>query len=222
MLESNLELKGSSFTLSVLHIKSAELQKIRIELEEKLAIAPQFFLGAPLVLNLAAVAEQDINLSELKQILIEQGLVIVGVTSGSESQLSAAKDLGLAVIKPGKTVESKFINAPKSTQIVKKNIRSGQQIYAKNADLIVVGTVSNGAEVIADGSIHIYGTLRGKAMAGATGDNNAVIIAHRMESELISIAGQYWLAENLAEHDTDKACCIRLADESLLFEPLTF
>ncbi|WP_133406733.1 septum site-determining protein MinC [Parashewanella tropica] len=222
MLESNLELKGSSFTLSVLHIKSADLEKIRNELAEKLAIAPQFFLGAPLVLNLEAVALSELNLIELKQLLNEYDLIIVGVTGGSEQQHNSAKEIGLATMKAGKTVSSKSINAPKTTQIVKKNIRSGQQIYAKNADLIIFGAVSNGAEVIADGSIHIYGSLRGKAMAGATGDKNAIIIAHKLEAELISVAGQYWLTENLAEHDTESACCIKLDNESLIFESLPF
>lgn len=103
---------------------------------------------------------------------------------------------------------------------MKQNIRSGQQVYAKNGDLIIFGAVGNGAEVIADGSIHIYGALRGKAMAGAAGDSSAVIIAHSLEAELVSIAGQYWLAENLQQHSSDKSGCIRLNGESLIVESL--
>ena len=92
---------------------------------------------------------------------------------------------------------------PRETKVIQRNIRSGQQIYAAQADLVIIGDVSNGAEVIADGSIHIHGKLRGKAMAGAEGQTSACVIAQKIEAELISIAGHYWLAETIAEHSKD-------------------
>jgi septum site-determining protein MinC len=219
MSKPSLELKGASFTLSVLHINSSDLHAVMAELDSKLAQAPQFFLGAPLVVNLSAIQHDSINLSELKDLLISRQLVIVGITGATTVLSQQAKELGLAIIKAGKQSTTPP-PAPRQTKIVKQNIRSGQQVYAKNGDLIIFGAVGNGAEVIADGSIHIYGALRGKAMAGAAGDTSAVIIAHSLEAELVSIAGQYWLAENLQQHSSDKSGCIRLAGESLMVESL--
>ena len=219
MSKPSLELKGASFTLSVLHINSSDLQAVMTELDHKLAKAPQFFLGAPLVVNLSAIQHDSLNLSALKDLLISRQLVIVGITGATTVLSKQAKDLGLAIVKAGKQ-SSTPPPAPRQTKIVKQNIRSGQQVYAKNGDLIIFGAVGNGAEVIADGSIHIYGALRGKAMAGAAGDTSAVIIAHSLEAELVSIAGQYWLAENLQQHSSDKSGCIRLNGESLMVESL--
>jgi len=219
MSKPSLELKGASFTLSVLHINSSDLQAVMTELDSKLAQAPQFFLGAPLVVNLSAIQHDSLNLSALKDLLISRQLVIVGITGATTVLSKQAKDLGLAIVKAGKQ-SSTPPPAPRQTKIVKQNIRSGQQVYAKNGDLIIFGAVGNGAEVIADGSIHIYGALRGKAMAGAAGDTSAGIIAHSLEAELVSIAGQYWLAENLQQHSSDKSGCIRLDGESLMVESL--
>lgn len=219
MSKPSLELKGASFTLSVLHINSSDLQAVMTELDSKLAQAPQFFLGAPLVVNLSAIQHDSLNLSALKDLLISRQLVIVGITGATTVLSKQAKDLGLAIVKAGKQ-SSTPPPASRQTKIVKQNIRSGQQVYAKNGDLIIFGAVGNGAEVIADGSIHIYGALRGKAMAGAAGDTSAVIIAHSLEAELVSIAGQYWLAENLQQHSSDKSGCIRLDGESLMVESL--
>ena len=219
MSKPSVELKGASFTLSVLHINSSDLQAVMLELDSKLAQAPQFFLGAPLVVNLSAIQHDSLNLRDLKDLLISRQLVIVGITGATTVISKQAKDLGLAIVKAGKQ-SSTPPPAPRQTKIVKQNIRSGQQVYAKNGDLIIFGAVGNGAEVIADGSIHIYGALRGKAMAGAAGDTSAVIIAHSLEAELVSIAGQYWLAENLQQHSSDKSGCIRLNGESLMVESL--
>lgn len=220
MQKPSLELKGSSFTLSVIHINHTDLAAVANELDSKLAIAPQFFIGAPLVVNLGAITDADYNLAGLKDLLISRQLVIVGVTSAPTALIKQAKALGLAIIKSGKQSETQP-QLPKTTKIVRQNVRSGQQIYAQNGDLIIVGAVGNGAEVIADGSIHIYGNLRGKAMAGANGDKNAVIIAQSLDAELVSIAGQYWLTENLQAHATSKSGCIRLAGDALTAETLS-
>ncbi|QYJ84690.1 septum site-determining protein MinC [Shewanella mesophila] len=220
MQKPSLELKGSSFTLSVLHINHTDLNKVAAELDSKLAIAPQFFLGAPLVVNLSAITDPDYNLAGLKDLLISRELVIVGITSAPSAIANQAKELGLAIIKSGKQ-SSNQPQLPKTTKIVKQNIRSGQQVYAQNGDLIIIGAVGNGAEVIADGSIHIYGSLRGKAMAGAGGDINAVIVAQTLDAELVSIAGQYWLTENLQAHASIKSGCIRLDGDSLTVEALS-
>ena len=107
------------------------------------------------------------------------------------------------------------------TMIVDKPLRSGQQVYAKGADLIVLALVNHGAEVIADGNIHVYAPLRGKAIAGARGNTEARIFAASMEAELIAIAGIYRTTENpLPDTVLGKPAQIRLEGEKLVMEAL--
>ncbi|WP_394129995.1 septum site-determining protein MinC [Shewanella maritima] len=219
MAKPNLELKATSFTLSVLHINHNDLDIIASELDNKLAQAPQFFIGAPLVLNLSAIDTENLDIAKLKRILTERNLIIVGITEATPELAKLANQGGIAVVKSGKQA----IQPPlpqRKTKIIKQNVRSGQQIYAKDSDLVVFGAVGNGAEVIADGSIHIYGALRGKAMAGAGGDDQSIIIASDLQPELVSIAGQYWLAEHIQQHPIDKRGCVRLNGNSLSVESL--
>ncbi len=103
---------------------------------------------------------------------------------------------------------------------IERPVRSGQQIYAKNADLVVLSQTSAGSEVMADGSIHVYGPLRGRVLAGVKGDKTARIFCRSLEAELIVIAGCYQL---LDESNTDlkgQPAMIRLEDEKLIIEPL--
>src|SRR5690606_8183812 len=108
------------------------------------------------------------------------------------------------------------------TLLLDRSLRSGQKIYARDADLIVVGMVSAGAEVIADGNIHVYGPLRGKAMAGARGDEDARIFTTRLEAELVAIAGVYRVIETALPDDVkERPATVRLQDGGLRIEPLT-
>ena len=107
------------------------------------------------------------------------------------------------------------------TMVIDRPLRSGQRVYARGGDLVVLGVVSHGAEVIADGNIHIYGPLRGRAIAGASGNTAARIFAGAMEPELISIAGTYRTTDKpLAADVHGKAALARLDGEKMLFEPL--
>ncbi len=108
------------------------------------------------------------------------------------------------------------------TLVVDKPLRSGQQVYAKGGDLIVMAAVNFGAEVLADGNIHVYGPLRGKAVAGVKGNSHARIISTCMEPELVSIAGTYRTTDNPLPADVvGKPAQIRLDDGRLVFEPLS-
>ncbi|MGN6830938.1 septum site-determining protein MinC [Paucibacter sp. M5-1] len=107
------------------------------------------------------------------------------------------------------------------TLVIDKPLRSGQQVYAKGGDLVVLALVNHGAEVIADGHIHVYAPLRGKAIAGARGNTDARIFATSMEAELIAIAGIYRTTENpLPDTVFAKPAQIRLEGEKLVMEPL--
>ncbi|EHR39987.1 septum site-determining protein MinC [Alishewanella jeotgali] len=239
MSEHSLELKGSLFPLSVLHCSDLSISSLQSLLTAKLAQAPAFFYQAPIVINLQ---DNDSNpdFIALKQLFTELKLVLVGVTGANAAQKVAAQQAGLAVLQAGKSNTAKAVEpAPQSTtpersapaqvvvqhqamdsKIVEQNVRSGQQIYAKGADLIIKGAVGAGAEVIADGNIHIYGSLRGKAIAGASGDSSKRIYCYNMQAELVSIAGNYWLSHSLQGEFWGKPACIRWQGESLVISEL--
>src|SRR5690606_12331912 len=112
-------------------------------------------------------------------------------------------------------------DAVRPTLLLDRSVRSGQSVYARGADLIIVGTVSAGAEVIADGNIHVYGALRGKAMAGARGDEAARIFTTHLDAELVAVAGVYRVVETkLPDEVLQRAAAVRLHDGGLSIEPL--
>ena len=107
------------------------------------------------------------------------------------------------------------------TLVVRGPLRSGQRVYARNGDLIVIGVVSRGAEVIADGNIHVYGPLRGKAMAGARGDAEARIFTTGLDAELVAVAGVYRVIDaNLPDDVRRLPALIQLDDQTLHIQPL--
>lgn len=109
---------------------------------------------------------------------------------------------------------------PATPRVHEGHVRSGQQIYARGQDLTIVGTVGAGAEVIADGNVHIYGALRGRALAGAAGDERARVFCREFQAELIAVAGHYRVLEDAPSNLHGRAVQIRLDGERLVFEPL--
>jgi len=116
--------------------------------------------------------------------------------------------------------DSDFPISEVKTKVHVGRVRSGQQIYAKESDLVISGDVGAGAEVIADGNIHIYGVLRGKALAGAMGNTNAAIFCQTLQPELVSIAGVYKLSETLPEKIWSTSCAVFLENQKLVFSNL--
>jgi septum site-determining protein MinC len=237
MVERDNELKGTTFTISVLHINDAAPDKIRQLLAAKVALAPQFFNCAPLVLNVEKL-EQQPDFDELKALVESEDFVLVGITGAkSEAMKIAAKAAGLAVMTSGRSrkadpepVANLTVNdvpvvdlplpstvpAPLlASKVHVGPVRSGQQIYAAGTSLVVLGSVSPGAEVLADDSIHIYGALRGRAIAGARGNTDARIYCQQLQAELISIAGTFQLSDALPAGLTEQPVHIRLDQEQL-------
>jgi len=240
MSNASAELKGSLFPLSVLQLDDADFTKLQSQLINKLAQAPSFFFRAPLVINIEKITEDTLDFATLKRVVEQNDFICVGICNGSTAQKKQARLAGLAVLnqpkhqqvgsksplKPQETAElepeKSIVSDPSlhQTKVVRQNIRSGQQIYAKDGDLVIIGSVSNGAEVIADGSIHIYGSLRGRAIAGASGNKQAAIFSQSIEAELVSIAGTYWLSESLQSSAWKKSGVVKLDQEQLTIEPL--
>jgi len=165
-----------------------------------------------------------------KQIALAHGLIevpaIAAPTKGQRKNADRpAAELATPVVPVTQELVREVVKKlPASTLVVDKPLRSGQKIYARGADLVVLAMVNMGAEVVADGNIHVYAPLRGKAMAGASGNTQARIFSLCMEPELISIAGVYRTSENkLPTHIQGKTAQVRLSDdgqEKLLFEAL--
>jgi septum site-determining protein MinC len=142
------------------------------------------------------------------------------VQNASALQLRAGQAVDLPAFSGGGAAAQRRPppERPRS-RLVTDPVRSGMQIYAKGGDLVVVAPVSAGAELIADGHIHVYGALRGRAIAGASGDQNARIFAQRFAAELVSIAGRYLVAEAMAPEHLDHAVQVTLIDDRLSILP---
>jgi septum site-determining protein MinC len=219
-MSSTPDLKGSSFTLSVLHLSDSEVIKTVTFLKERVSKAPAFFTHAPVVINIAKV-EGDIDFIALKNGIEEIGMIPVGITGSKDKRIqNLASQAGFAVMSASNARQQAPAEmAP--TKVIRTPVRSGQQVYAKDGDLVILSHVSAGAEVIADGSIHIHGTLRGRAIAGASGQNQARIFCNDLQAELVSISGNYWLSDKIEEAFWQKKVMISMDDDSLKLETLT-
>ncbi len=215
-------LKGSNFTLSVLHLVNDDIAQALSILEQKVAQAPSFFASAPIVVNIENVSK-EINFVELKSGVEQAGMIPVGIT-GCKDEVKHAKAIaaGFAVMTSftPQTVTQQATMQP--TKVIRTPIRSGQQVYAKDGDLVILNNVSPGAEVIADGSIHVYGTLRGRAIAGASGQAEAKIFCNNLQAELISIAGNYWLSDQIEkEYCGHESVMITMVDNHIKIDTFT-
>ncbi len=202
------QLKGSMLTLTTLELLENDLSAVDEQLAERAAQAPDFFQNAPLILALDKRAPGELpDLAELVAICRRHGLRTLALRCEQEDALAAADALDLAVL-PSSIARDRALpsrNTPPEPakpellppRIITTPVRSGQQIYAKHCDLIVTASVSAGAELLADGHIHVYGAMRGRALAGINGNSDARIFCHQLGAELVSIAGQYKIAEDL-------------------------
>jgi len=222
---ASFELKSTSLSLVSLLLKLPDLEQLRAEFETRFGDIPNFFDQDPLLVDLSLLqaehAQASIDFEALLSLLKARKLKPMAVHGGSPAQIAAATQAGLVAVsesalphrhaqespqEPQNKVEAdKLVAAapaktkpqeePATTLVVEHPVRSGQQIYARGRDLVVLAMVNPGAEVIADGHVHVYAPLRGRAIAGARGDTSARIFALNMQPELISIAGVYRTAE---------------------------
>ncbi len=233
MSQQPIELKGSSFTLSVVHIRSAQPALIHRALMRKIEAAPDFLKNAPIVVNIAQLTEKEIDWPALYQAIIRTGLKIVGVSGCKDNAIKLqVQTSGLPVLNEGKMASvpaTTEIIAPRlpltsesyaATKVITSPVRSGQQLYARNADLVVIGHVSAGAELVSDGNIHVYGIMRGRALAGASGNDNARILCTHLSAELLSIAGNYWLMDQIPAQYAGQSACLTLSNGALSISTL--
>jgi septum site-determining protein MinC len=214
--------QGALFTVMVVRAAMLRDPTFERELSQQIARSPRFFQNAPVVLDLRGVEHltEASEFENVKDRLRELTLTLVGVQNAQPAQLEAASAAGLASFAPtsgggqARAASAAAPQAPK-TRFVSEPVRSGTQIYARGCDLIVTAAVSPGAELVADGNIHVYGVLRGRALAGANGDATARIFCSRLEAELVSIAGRYLVSEQLPPDTQSTPVQIALVDDQL-------
>jgi len=174
------------------------------EIDATLARSPGYFVGKPIVLDLAAVDLSSSAIAHLVGSLNERSIRVLGIEGVDEERLAANMPPLLTggracVITRNEPVQKVEPEAkPKPTSLLLDSpVRSGQSIVFMEGDVTVLGSVGSGAEIVAGGSIHIYGTLRGRAMAGVNGNSQARIYCQRIEAELLAIDGYYQTAEEI-------------------------
>jgi len=236
------ELKSASLSLVAVVLKTTDLALLSQALDERFGDAPGLFDQDPVAVDLSLVRDVIVPIDFVVLIHLLRGhkMLPVAVRGGNSQQMEDALAAGLSEAHgsagpalplrtyaledpPSAPVPLEAEPAPmtRTSMIVDKPLRSGQRVYAKGTDLIVLAVVSHGAEVIADGSIHVYAPLRGRALAGAMGDTTARIFATCMEPQLLSIAGIYRTTDTeLAADVLGKPAQVRLNGEKLVVQPL--
>jgi septum site-determining protein MinC len=244
---ATFEIKSANLPLVSLLLKSADLRAVGAELKARFGDIPDFFDNDPLVLDLSPLQGQSmepIDFPALLALLRSYHVLPVAARGGTPGQMAAALRAGLAPAPEAAPARSEKTwiadqvrnDSPKtpavpasetalaSALVIDRPLRSGQQVYARGRDLVVLSMVNPGAEVIADGHIHVYAPLRGKAIAGARGNTEARIISLCLEPELISIAGVYRTSEvPLPDDVLSKPTQVRLVggvEGKLVMDPL--
>ncbi|MDR0225858.1 MAG: septum site-determining protein MinC [Burkholderiaceae bacterium] len=235
----SFDLKSAQLPVVAVALRDTDVRVLVADLAQRLADDPDFFDNDPVLIDLAHVreAEGEIDFAALVEALRFHRTVPVAVRGGSPGQMEAARAAGLApapeaaparaavpevqeVVREVEVVRE--IPAPLADAlIVDKPLRSGQRVYARGTDIVVLAMVSYGAEVIADGNVHVYAPLRGRAVAGARGNTAARIFSTCMEAQLLSIAGIYRTIEtDLPADVAAKPAKVRLDGEKIVIEPV--
>jgi septum site-determining protein MinC len=267
--QAAFELKGVHSPLTVMRLRTTNLNLIERQLRAKLLQMPGFFQDAPVVLDLAELVDflPQLPLPSLVHVLRSMRVIPMGATGLPESAREFARAAGLSLVQTGpakgreeaaaapekpvaeKPAPEKAVAAEKPApekaavpekaapraaratdtprtdphkppMVLRQAVRSGQEVYARQTDLIVMAPVNPGAQIYADGHIHIYSTLRGRAMAGAQGLTDARIYVQKLEAELVAVAGAYLAADDIPADRRGKPCQVYLEEGVCKLAPL--
>lgn len=239
---SALEIKGRMLSLTRIRILDTDADAIEAQLRAFTRTLGEAAAGLPVLLEADIKTALEPILERIRRVGLQPLAVLEGPLAAAARKLglpvlaadalaadavaSAASSRSAAMVQAPESVPAPApaaampAAARKPTRVITEPIRSGQQIYAENADLAVMSTVSVGAEVIADGCVHVYGALRGRAIAGARGDTQARVFCRRMEAELLAVAGIYAVAEQVKGALHGLSVQAYLADGTLRIEEL--
>ena len=229
------QIRGSLQTLLSLRLVEPHDPEFFGKFLDKIAHSPDFFRNAPILLDAGPVASlPPIDFDEFVAKLRQHRIVPVGLQNGSPEWNKAAIDAGLAILPEGRVAETArkepepaaeaakqaVRHAASPALLIKEPVRGGQQIYAPDGDIVVLAPVGHGAELIAGGHIHVYGSLRGRAFAGIDGDEEAMIFCDQLNAELLSIAGIHMVSEQIDERLLKKRAKVACDGEKLIVAPL--
>ena len=233
----SFEIKSASLPLVSFVLKSADITLIAQDLQTRLGDTPDFFDNDPVLVDLQHLDDQagPLDLPALLQLLRSFRMNPVALRPNNAAHEAAATLAGLFLTTEARTLPPspatqevvrevevirevvREVAIGGSAMVVDKPLRSGQHVYAKGRDLVVLAMVNPGAEIMADGHIHVYAPLRGKAIAGAKGDTSARIFTHSLEAELLSIAGVYRTSDApLPKEVAGKAAQVWLVGDKLV------
>ena len=239
------DLRFGQVGIANVRVRSIAPDALRAALEARVQEAPTLFERAPVVVDLSFLPKQpdDAATRALLDAVRAAGMLPVGLAYGDSATDALSRRLDMPVIAKFRAAYERAepaasgsqreaaaatpVPAPAATAKTPATavqhhgqVRTGQQVYAQGADLVVVGTVANGAEVLADGNVHVYGALRGRAFAGALGDGNTRIFCGEFRAEIVSIAGHYRVFEELPNELAGRAVQIWLDKDKLQIAPL--
>lgn len=230
--KTTFDIKSANLPVISFILKSTDLDALAQELNVHFGSRPDYFSNDPVVIDLRQLTagKREINFHQLKSLLEKYSMAPFAVCTLDEQHISAAKQAGLiitpetthAIPRPPQDDTPVQHHEPASnTLVIDKPLRSGQQVYARGTDLIVTSLVSFGAEIIADGNIHVYAPLRGRVVAGAQGNTQARIYSTCFEPELLAIAGIYRTTETpLPANIFGKPAMVILENETLNILPI--
>jgi septum site-determining protein MinC len=220
---TSLRFRGRSFMALVL-APEGPLEQWLAELDRLLARSPGFFPGRAVLLDVTRMPLAKTELARLIADLHGRGVRILGIEGADPDSLGLGLPPPVSGGRPAGEVEVPEgpapAAAPKPTAalpslLLDEPVRSGQSVVFPEGDVTVVGSVASGAEIVAGGSIHVYGTLRGRAIAGSVGNGRARIYCRKLEAELLAIDGLYKTAEDMGPEFRGRAVQIWLDGESL-------
>ncbi|KEF31118.1 Septum site-determining protein MinC [Marinobacter nitratireducens] len=247
-VKQGFQLKSANLSMTAIELYYFDKDEFEATLRDKISQAPGFFKDIPVIISMEKYEGLDSELDFFSMIgtCRRHNIHVVGVRGGNEDQRRLARGASLALL-PGSSQRDKASEeaspapepetkaepassgqteampqgpAPAPARIISQPVRSGQQIYAPEGDLIILAPVQAGAEVLAAGNIHVYGPLRGRALAGIHGAESARVFCQSLEAELVSIAGHYKISEDLQDNGWKSAVQIQLRDDLLVVTPL--
>ncbi|KZY36254.1 septum site-determining protein MinC [Alcanivorax sp. HI0083] len=232
-----IEFKGRMLMMTVLQLKNLDANVLHQQVSQRLEDAAQWLQEAPVVIDVSPELDSDpVALMAAVDTLRSLGVNLVALARSENIDTDTASMLGLGTLSlaGGRDVPRRAEPAPATddgaanskpaaqqveTMVIDQPVRSGQQVYSRG-DLIVLAPVSTGAEIMADGNIHVYSNLRGRALAGVRGDTSARIFCQQLNAELVSIAGHYRVAEDLPESYRNRPVHLYMQGEAMHFTAL--
>jgi septum site-determining protein MinC len=236
------ELKGTMASFTVLRLKSTDLELVEGQLRAKTTQLPSLFLDAPVLIDVAPLGEEvaALSLPEVARLVRACNMIPVAVAHLPDGLRPAAVDAGLGIwrgpiqarIRAGaeptaipsipvqETPAPLLSPAHSGPVVVTTPVRGGQVIHARNNDLVVLAPVNPGAQVIADGHLHVYAPMRGRGVAGAQGLPGARIFCQKVEAELLAISGAYLTADEIPAGLRGRAVQVYLENGHCRLQPL--